>query len=690
MAEFVRRGLRDRGEPIVKNLNESKKRLDPSNNWEGSAENFVATLPNSLQFTNDTKYEFMFNILDTVHDVFEGNRTDHALFSMFGVGKTTNNKELRHGLTEFVFGLEKILQNNNINTFKYLLKYDSFFKATGFRSFWVQYLELAKQEEENPILGMDLAAVKTKLIDSIKELGAIKAYNFHSQLVKNVTTSEYTVQEIRGGNVMNDIFTKFERYYAAVDATKTRFFTSTKLILTPAMLLDSANTHDLDYTMLFVDCQIINNKDFFIVKFNTTSQQMTCKFHVTMLIFQSENVLFKTILERSKINDNRQTFLVQGMTLKLIHQSTVLIVSPDDGTKGKLFKDNQTRSNNNNAQFLNVSIVLYHNKEFFTNKRKRTNSDLEILKSMIIESNIMNSSCTIIWQSNYTGISMNQCSVEIIKWKEQHIGKKPILTPRTRGLQYMMIQFFLDFKRMGDAYQITYLKAYNKHMAKIYNNKLIKSNMPFIYFTTQDILAVCQAIGISESQDIFERDKKIKSGDATTGLPFVFNTQSQWMMGSNVNHKEHHIYHTNQVVKQTENFKKKQKSQNDNNNKSAHNRSNFVKKTLELASKYKYLTVFKNEHEMVFKHFEILSRLNTAGRKAMLEEWANANLSLKAQEHGYPEQKNNLDNQGKKIPMISFKARDISIAKAWEDYYKNNPEFKKARANLFSATAFTQ
>tara|TARA_B110000261_G_scaffold84269_1_gene96687 strand:- start:4637 stop:6598 length:1962 start_codon:yes stop_codon:yes gene_type:complete len=631
--QFVRRvGSRYRG--IVKNLNESKKSLDPSNNFEEGI-NFVTSLPNSLKFGDDTKYEFMFNILDTVHDVFEGDRADRELFSMFGVGESATKMKLRHGLTELVFGLGKILLDDKNSTFKYLLKNNTWnqsFQAKGFRSFWLQYLGLENKKilgGQNS-LGLDLSDVKTKLIANIKKLAATRSYTFHSQLVKNVTTSEYTMQEIRGGNVMNDIFTKFDRYYAAVDATKTKFFTSTKLILTPAMLLDSANTPKgkFGYTMLFVDCEIIKEKDYIIVKFNTTSQQMTCKFHVTMFIFPSAGVLYEEISKRSKTNNNRQTFLVQGVTMKLIHQSTVLVVNPDYATKNYGFNKPQTRPQTSNsrsdyAQFLDVSIVLYHitlktwTKELLEEEFKRNIPSF------------MNPSCTIIWQRDYTGISMNNCTLEIVNWKHKHIGRHH-LSVQTRGLQNMMIQFFLDFKRMGDAYQITYLKAYNKIMAKNYNINKKNSSMPFIFFTTQDILAVCQAIGISDSQDVYNGGVQVKSGDATTGLPFVFNTTSQWMMGTNVNHKEHTIYHANQVAKQKENSEKETQKESNNIQRLTYNRKNFVEETLKLASKVKHLNFYstakyKNEHEMVFKHFQMLSQLTPENRELALKTWAKHN-----------------------------------------------------------------
>jgi hypothetical protein len=454
---------------------------------------------------------------------------------------------------------------------------------------------------------------------------------------------------------MNDIFTKFTRYYAAVDATKTKMFTSTKLILTPAILLDSANTPDLNYTMLFVDCQIRKKNNYFIVKFNTTSQQMTCKFHVTMLVFQSETVLFKTISERSNINDDRQTFLVEGVTMPMIHESTVLIVSPDDQTKEYPFYLNPNNKANKSF-FLDVSMVIY--------KKERLSIEFTKLEKVLNETNSM--SRYIIWQNNYNGIPIRDCTLKIVNWRKNLQISEKDLTPDTRGFQYMMIQFFLDFKRMGDAYQITYLKAYNKHMAKsFFTNKLIKSNMPFIYFTTQDILAVCQAIGVSDSEDIFDKGHKIIPGDATTGLPFLFNTKSLWMMGSNVNHKAHTRYHASQVANQKQNSNRKKK--NEQASIEIYNRSNFVKETLKLASKVKYLNRgSKNEHEMVYKHFEELSRLTPKQQEDKLEEWASDNANVMAEEITYPSRKPQLDNQGKRIPMKSFKGRGITIANAWE------------------------
>jgi hypothetical protein len=659
MNSVVRRKLRPKPEVNYKSQLANLRGTDPLT-WKNAAYNdFVEKLPNSLKFTEETKYEFMFNILDTVHDIFDDpKRVVPELFSMFGVGTTKKTlQQQRHGLTEFVFGIERILKNNK--SFKPLLRKNNgvenswktqSFEAKNFREFWLKYLYKPVTAGSS----FDLSIIKKGLIDNIKELGIIRSYTFHSQLIINRNTSENTIQEIRGDGVMNDIFTKFTRYYAAVDATKTKMFTSTKLILTPAILLDSANTPDLNYTMLFVDCQIRKNKNYFIVKFNTTSQQMTCKFHVTMLVFQSETVLFKTISERSNINDDRQTFLVEGVTMPMIHESTVLIVSPDDQTKKTPFGE---------SFFLDVSIVIFKEKGSIRNP----NPIQTKLKEVLEETKIM--SRHIIWQNNYNGIPIRDCTMEIVNWRQNKLKiSEKDLTPNTRGLQYMMIQFFLDFKRMGDSYQITYLKAYNKHMAKsFFTNKLIKSNMPFIYFTTQDILAVCQAIGVSDSEDIFDKGQKTESGDATTGLPFLFNTKSLWMMGSNVNHKQHTSYHASQVANQKQNSNRKKQSEQANIDNNSLNRSNFVKETLKLASKVKYLNGgSKNEHEMVYKHFEELSRLTPKERIDKLEEWANANLTLKAKKYTFPSRNTQLDNQGKIIPMKSFKGQGITIANAWE------------------------
>ena len=110
-------------------------------------------------------------------------------------------------------------------------------------------------------------------------------------------------------------------------------------------------------------------------------------------------------------------------------------------------------------------------------------------------------------KESWAGYSVTECiayiqtvmSVYVKLFEEDANGKMNV----DKNIQHLWL-YVLDWKRMGDSIQISYIKEYYEKFGKVDENE--RKDFPIIFFATQDILACCIAL--------------------MKGIPVLFNTGS--------------------------------------------------------------------------------------------------------------------------------------------------------------------
>jgi hypothetical protein len=98
-------------------------------------------------------------------------------------------------------------------------------------------------------------------------------------------------------------------------------------------------------------------------------------------------------------------------------------------------------------------------------------------------------------KTSWAGMSVNDCIIQIMEiYKTQNyiFTKKNDPPFRTQNLRELWLHF-LDWKRMGDSMQISYIKEYYCQIGKEIKDHNKVEQFPLIVFTSQDVLACCIA-----------------------------------------------------------------------------------------------------------------------------------------------------------------------------------------------------
>jgi hypothetical protein len=368
-----------------------------------------------------------------------------------------------------------------------------------------------------------LAEIKQSLVDAVFTQSLLAAYTFHTKVGQqnNLINMRNTV-DIKTTKVMEAIFAQYDRIMCVVDATKGSL-KKARFMMTPAQLLDPSTTPvniTVNLALPFFTLKRFGTQagqdEFLQLTFNQNeifNQQLTCKFFIQMYVVRvypksqtpasrkyAADINAQLFDKFDNVSSEQTFLLLRDVHMKYV-QSSVLVVA-------------YTTNPSNAAD--RTTLVL--SSEPFSKQVVRTvvdNFDRRSLKSTI---QTTTGSANIILKTSFSGMSVSECL--------SHIRDK-LSTASNNQRKQMFKQYYLDWKRMGDSFQVSFLEAVNRATRRIDNQ-----TNPFVYFASQDILAVCQAIGVGHVKDPIDK------------LSFIFNTggSNNWMIGTNITHEAHKRY----------------------------------------------------------------------------------------------------------------------------------------------------
>lgn len=259
-------------------------------------------------------------------------------------------------------------------------------------------------------------------------------------------------------------------------------------ILTPAMLIDPATTpSEHKYKFLMVNFKIKKVTDsvqdlrneHLRISFEFKETQLITEFEIEMFFFKAKlstpanNERYDEIYSELE-NLGNQTVNYHAFdipTLKVFDENVFLKVMP------KWYKPQ------NAPNYLRDLIICN-----MINKNKR-NSYAEYLNSTSRRAD---------FKPSWNGLSFDECLTNIFTYSHNQSPKNIYLynlkvntdvqNMKMRNLRHMWLHF-LDWKRMGDSMQISYIKEYYLMIGK-----QTEDNFPMVIFASQDILACCIAI----------------------------------------------------------------------------------------------------------------------------------------------------------------------------------------------------
>ena len=462
-----------------------------------------------LAYNNETVYEFMFKVLDTAHDIFDrktelSKKFGPGFFNTIGIPLKDGGKNDLQRIDTML----RVLYNVNGETMQTVnqipitpnkrFNVHRTYKANSFTSWWKGFIEYQAK-------GLTLGDIKESLIKNQIEVALMVSYNLHTEVRKSTTYSiaAKTISYLKFKSAIQSIFSEYALHIAE-DALKGSL--AVDKILTPAILLDPATTtNKVNYLFLLVDCKLTQLKDetdrnmYIEVTFNNLlDQQLACQFEMRLHFYKPSS------------NNRTDTLYMEAM--RIYKELTVLTTTNKGFTTHKV--------DNVSIAALNYTLQIFcypkHAKEW-TNKVKHsplltsTGANITLKHTYPAVSRVLKETgCnTPIYNNGLTGMSVNDCLSRIEMWT-RHEYKAIEDKSEANRMKQKIVQLYMDVKRMGDSFQVTYLHRYYQ--------KRPKTMHIYPYFASQDILAVYQAMSVHRLLS--------KTSNQVGGVPFVFNVGS--------------------------------------------------------------------------------------------------------------------------------------------------------------------
>jgi hypothetical protein len=391
-----------------------------------------------------------------------------------------------------------------------------------------------------------LGQIKHALIEAVFQNSMKSQFDFHPQVGQpNAMVNLLSKETTKSTKVIETIFKQYDRLLCAVDATKGSL-KNTRLALTPAQLLDPSHTPvtgEVNFILAYFQVSKHGQEDtkdeFLEISFDermVANKQLTCTFHMKMYVMKVYPATTRAVEAANKINSMIYDKLApyastNGVKLHHILKDLSMPVVQASVAVAAYSRTGGTAS----GQRAGATALVLHSS--VSKSVIRPVVEKGILRSHIERSTQSN---RVLIKPTFSGMSVSECLQEI----------RASLTPKNNRASQRAVQYYLDWKRMGDSFQVSYLEAVNK--ATILQNASQNHNTQYyIYFATQDILAICQAIGFGHTKRPLDK------------LSFIYNTNgsTNWMMGTNILHKEHMMYMSMKVS----NIKAMQKARNKEN-----------------------------------------------------------------------------------------------------------------------------
>ena len=444
----------------------------------------------------------------------------------------------------------------------------------------IEFLNGSNQDITGFIYKYFIKMSKMTFIPSFKKLDDVKKTVIKS--VRTMIRNHYTCHEARTGgqytstSFLNDvkktgeitrIIEEYDQLRLAIDATKGSVMETAVgqkeslkkkgLVLTPAILLDSAITPEEPfYTFLLVDCKITylnnNNKNTLVINFNPDtikSQQITGTFQIKMYVTRikhetnrNSNYLFDQLVPF--VDQGENTRVIKDVKMNNIKQTVIMMAWMKPVNNGLIFPG---------SQLLVIDLLNKYKNAIFDSEL-----DTQTKRTDFFDKQKIENKCDVVLHKKhkFAGMELKECILEIVHWNTKYYKSSVLNNFKNRNLvRFTAVKYFLDWKRMGDMFQIDYLLAYNNWQNKKSGplNTQINRGFPYVYFTSQDILAICSATGML-TDNIDNRN---------TGLSIVFNTgsSSSWNICTNTQLTFHNKYFQDKTINIEENKKKKKKKQ---------------------------------------------------------------------------------------------------------------------------------
>ena len=364
-----------------------------------------------------------------------------------------------------------------------------------------------------------LDQIKHALMMAVFDVALQRRFTFHTEIGQQDKLIDLNDKvDTKTTKVVDTIFRQYDRLVCAVDATKGSL-KGTRLLLTPAQLLDPSTTPVsmkvnlcLPFCTLTKSGSASSKNEILEITFDpgqVFNKQVTCVFYLKMFVSKSYKKSTARTDYATEVNDQlynkleihagqgrKNVLMVQNVDMKFI-QTAVSVVAFTE-TKPK-FRSVPKTALMLSAPPHSVSIVRATPRPVLENQT------------------------ALISKQTFSGMSVNEC-IDHVDQASRGV---------TGVLKRYITQYYWDWKRMGDSFQISYLEALNRAFRAAGNEASVsRSTFPFVYFASQDILAICQAIGIKESKRPYDN------------LSFIFNTggSNNWMIATNINHKAHQTY----------------------------------------------------------------------------------------------------------------------------------------------------
>jgi len=254
-------------------------------------------------------------------------------------------------------------------------------------------------------------------------------------------------------------------------------------VLTPAMLIDPATTtKDQDYKFLLVNFKIDKipqcklRYEHLKITFLFKEIQITSAFEIEMFFFNDDHGTDEYKYVYSKLAElvtpNTHPFVyIDISNLSVFDNNVFLLVKPT-----WIYAESQRK-----PYYISELLIC-------SNKKSRNQSLQYMEKSYKYSSRKKFTT-----KESWGGMTVNDCIIEI---KEIFGSQHYIFTEKSpdfieQNLRHLWLHL-LDWKRMGDSIQISYIKEYYCQIGERIKNN-INENYPIIVFTSQDIFACCIA-----------------------------------------------------------------------------------------------------------------------------------------------------------------------------------------------------
>jgi len=483
----------------------NKTRHAYPNRWSTTRKRTLRRKPAGLQDIPT----FMMYVLDSLHDIFDRDSLPEQIKKL--VGSTLDRKKNMTKEDHFanvLFNVDKFIIGKRFTSLKRGTDGKGLmFTARTFTEWWFNYAPYTQNMKPNTnsssVFSNKLALIKKGLMFHLKTLGQIGVQPYDFLTERRVSSKTYAPTSI---NVRDDLdvialfdIIRTYKLNMIVDAKK-QSFPSTKqyaFTITPATILDPANNVPTQGVFSFVlpNCQVTYvpksttrvGHAYHEIVFLNEHEQLYSKFRLIMHVYPHEqSTLFQKISKQLTTSQSSHKILKLRNVSKndldkcvrllcyTVHHTTswpaALILNGTE-LRSEYDLDIKTVSNSSNSKFEG---------SLFYAKIKRLYS----LKYNVRQTN------------GLKGLSVDACVKMMheskLKYKDHFkkvIGQQAIINN---------IRYYLDWKRMGDSFQIDMTKQVNDHG----HNAL---------FFSLDIIAICIAM--------------------VKYVPFIFNQTNKFLIG---------------------------------------------------------------------------------------------------------------------------------------------------------------